>query len=220
MQPLPPPKRSLEQPDDVVKLGNSSIAMKGLTSEKLKSPPVVRKSTDSFSMGMGLLSPPKKTHYPALTSLGLFCIPEVPDDDGLVESSSSSDHSDSTMVPRDKSPLRSMVAEPYDDAFGLERPPPAYNLEGEWNRNSKTRVCITIFSLSLFSHTFGMAKKSSAPKKRRTLSHRSKKLYPWHHEPCVQVDEKTFSNAGMQAFLKINDMKRAVREDPRKSFEQ
>ena len=29
---------------------------------------------------------------------------------------------------------------PYDDEFGLERPPPVYNLEGRWNTNQKTGV--------------------------------------------------------------------------------
>lgn len=145
MEPLPPPLRLREESDDGVRLDRSSTAKVG-ANEGTKSPfaldPPMNSSNsgvaffyresrpDATEKGMDPLPPPKKTHSSSSSSLSSIQEPE--------ESSSSSD-SDSTATQRGKrSP--SFILDPYDDDYGLEHPPPAYNLEGEWNYSRKTGV--------------------------------------------------------------------------------
>ncbi|KAL8931670.1 MAG: hypothetical protein Q9211_006802 [Gyalolechia sp. 1 TL-2023] len=122
---------------------------------------------------------PPPTNTPRASSSSLSSISEQP-------AVSSSNESDITPVQRGRrSPCE--FQDPYDDYFGLERPPPPYNLEGEWNYNTKTG--------------------------RRTLSRRSKKFYPFHHEPIVYIDRQPYSNSAVQVIRKINEMHQDAMDD-------
>lgn len=138
--------------------------------------------------------PPPKTKHRA-SSGTLSSINEGPEE-------SSSSHSDSTPTRRGRTPP-SVFKHPYDDDFGLERPPPPYNLEGEWNYNKVTGVRI-VFSLSV-----GTDNQSQ----RRILAGRSKKFYPVHHEPTIYIEKQPYSNSAVQVIRKINEMSRKAVED-------
>ncbi|KAL8723352.1 MAG: hypothetical protein Q9225_000335 [Loekoesia sp. 1 TL-2023] len=92
----------------------------------------------------------------------------------------------------------------YDDDFGLERPPPFFNLEGEWNFDPTTGVCIASLS------QFHVGVDNSL--QRRSYYGKSKKLFPFHHEPVIYVNQEACSNSAVQVMGKINDMKKELEE--------
>ncbi|KAL9604127.1 MAG: hypothetical protein Q9219_000715 [cf. Caloplaca sp. 3 TL-2023] len=77
---------------------------------------------------------------------------------------------------------------PHDDEFGLERPPPRYNLEGGRNLDRKTG--------------------------RRRYRGKHQKLFPSHHEPNMFMDDEPYSNSAYQAIEKIDSMTQELARDP------
>ncbi|KAI4092190.1 MAG: hypothetical protein LQ344_003673 [Seirophora lacunosa] len=127
-------------------------------------------------------------------------------------SSSLSNLSRSSSSPIDESlepgpPAKSLaeIREAHEKA-GLEYPPPEYNLEGRWNTDELTGV---LFHPRNLKKRLGVANHFLVDQ-RRHYSVKARKILPFHHDPVMHGDRKTYSASVRQVVDYIDEKSRAI----------